>query len=331
MSVHRPVGFEFADDTDVIIFNRQTRTCKTLGTRAKLHVTATKAASGILSNINYLGISRVSALLNRFLPLDGQTVILDKQIPFRFPAGDYYWSRLLDTNYTYEPEIDLFLEYCSDIPWTFVDAGANFGYWSTKVALNQYGHHEVIAIEASSFNCRVLEQNLRLAPREHTVHHRILDSSSGKVQKLYGRRHAGFSTDPSWLGSSDAFVEETQTISVDDIYASAVKTDPEKSLIFKLDVEGSELKALEGATNAVTGTSLFIMEDAEKGMPSSATAYAIEKLGMRIFFFEKGIWMEVRDLAEVRLIKENRKSRQQVGLNLFLTKSEAWIALLKSI
>ncbi len=57
-------------------------------------------------------------------------MIVEGSWKFRYPSNDYYWNRLLDAGWHYEPEIDSVLRKFANLPFVFIDLGANFGFWS---------------------------------------------------------------------------------------------------------------------------------------------------------------------------------------------------------
>ena len=61
-------------------------------------------------------------------------VLLNEDSQFAFDLGDPYWARLLARGFVYEPEVERVLRAFADAPYTFVDAGANLGYWSILVS-----------------------------------------------------------------------------------------------------------------------------------------------------------------------------------------------------
>jgi hypothetical protein len=84
------------------------------------------------------------------MPARDQVVLNDDAV-FHFPESDWYWSRFREGG-SYESEIDRVLRRAADRPYAFIDAGANFGYWSVLVSSRPYGSHPAVAIEASHDN-----------------------------------------------------------------------------------------------------------------------------------------------------------------------------------
>lgn len=307
------------------IFDRQSKKLTARSFKAWLQVRCIQVSSKALAPVGYVGISRVHGAINALLRPSGDTLIIDKESLFRFPANDYYWNRLLDIAWHYEPEIDRFLSEHSEVPFVFVDLGANFGFWSSRVAQGEFGAHHVIAVEPADSCLDVLHRNIVGHGSPVIVHKRIIDETSGVPRQLFGSRHAGFSVDSHWSGASDTCVNEALTLSVDDLFDEATAGDAATPVVFKVDVEGAELSALKGATQAIDGATIFIMEDAAAGSVAPATRYAVEELGMRLYAMRDGGMRSLSGWQEVLSMRTSASRIQVTGLNLFVTRSPFWI------
>lgn len=255
----------------------------------------------------------------------GDMMVTEGEFRFRFPANDYYWTRLLDSKYEYEFEIDGFLRTMQDRAFVFVDLGANFGYWSARVAAGLYGRREVIAVEASSSSFEVLCQNLKsYKATASTFRYAVADRSGAEVM-LFGDRHAGFSIDPHWRGASSRVADVVVTATLDDVLHEAGVDPSATPLVVKVDVEGAEKQVLCGATSTINGPSVFLMEDAtQPGNVSDAIRYAHEHLGMRFYVRVGDSLRRLSDLYEIQDLKRRRSRVQQAGINLIATASAMW-------
>lgn len=63
---------------------------------------------------------------------------------------------------TTEEEIKSLLWNVVDVKCTFIDCGANFGYWSVLVSSEPFGKQTALAIEASPIIALRLEVNAKL-------------------------------------------------------------------------------------------------------------------------------------------------------------------------
>lgn len=114
------------------------------------------------------GLAWLSHLLSR--PLGGRghyrlwsllgAVVSDHPVVVRLSADslflldlrDWYWNRLLSRDFVYEPEVEWLLRYLRGLRYTFVDAGANHGYWSIRASSDELGRQRTFAIEADAAN-----------------------------------------------------------------------------------------------------------------------------------------------------------------------------------
>jgi FkbM family methyltransferase len=311
-------------DTPAIAFDRTNRKLDTLDLKSLLQARLMQLSHLALAPIGYLGISRVHAAINKAIRPDSETLILENGARFSFPSGDYYWNRLLDADWQYEPEIHAFLCAASAVPFVFLDLGANFGYWSARVGSGLYGAHRSIAVEPSSTAFAILERNTRRLAHPVAIYQRAIDTVSAKKVLLYGDRHAGCSIDQSWLGVSSNQVNEVETISIDDLLAAEQIDGSRTPVLIKLDVEGVEGRALAGASQAMQGQTAFLIEDAEKHGVSEAVRHLSVDLGMSLYRYDRGAFQEVRGLDELAALKTRQSSLQVVGLNLLAASSPVW-------
>ncbi|MEM7067645.1 MAG: FkbM family methyltransferase [Pseudomonadota bacterium] len=312
-----------SNSLQIIDFDRVTNRVSAPSWPSLLQVKLLQWSHKLLKPLKYLGVSRIHGLINRIVNLDSSTVVREGKFEFRFPSNDYYWNRLLDNNFEYEIEIDQFLNQYSSLPFVFLDLGANFGYWTSRLSAGLYGEHKVIAVEASKSCFGILQQNVRGEGNEVSLHHKAIDDESGKELTLYGERHAGFSIDSTWYGASDEVAGKVESICIDDLVELEQVDANNTPIIVKLDVEGVEMRALQGAANVVSGLSAFIIEDAEKQGISDAVLFAKEKLGLDFFYLENKTIREV-SLDDIMKIKRTGNTLQGIGLNLIATKSDYW-------
>ncbi len=173
----------------------------------------------------------------------------------RFRFCDRYWSRILNDRYDYEEEIEVFLKSVADIRYTFVDCGANFGYWSVLASSEPFGRQTVLAIEASPDNAARLALNAGLNGNRYRCVNAAIGGNTGGFVRVAGRRHEAFST----YAVADDDHGAVRRISLDGLLGGAL--DAQAPTVIKLDVEGVEIEAIEGAKNLLsgdeTGISLF--------------------------------------------------------------------------
>ncbi len=312
-----------------IVFNRLTRTLTVTDMRSAAQVRILQLTHRALAPLGYLGISRVHGAINAILRPQSDTMIVEGSWKFRYPSNDYYWNRLLDAGWHYEPEIDSVLRKFANLPFVFIDLGANFGFWSSRMAIGLYGQHNTVAVEASNHCLRILQRNIEGARWPVRVYHRAIDEVSARRLNLFGTRHAGLSIDESWYGASSTMANIVETISIDDLFANEGIDSVATPTIIKLDVEGVELRALKGAKNTIAGQSLWLIEDAEKRTVSQAVRHAVDDLGMTLHLIESDKIRRVESLDEVYELKRRQTAIQATGLNLIATSSNYWLETIR--
>jgi FkbM family methyltransferase len=283
----------------------------------------------LLAPFRYYGISRAHGAIAGFAGRESMTVIKKGGWNFCFPSRDYYWNRLLDSRWHYEPEIDFLLKRLSESPFVFVDLGANYGYWSSRVGGGVYGHRRVIAVEPSDQCFEILARNV--SGLKVSLHKRAIDTKSGEKIIIYGDRHAGFSVNRDWHGASRQTVNEVESVSIDDLLRAEGVNAAETPVIVKLDVEGAELRALAGARQTVVGQSLFVVEESGTPEESETMRFAVENLGMTIFVIADGHIVEIASLKELACRNDFRHRLRSSVLNIVVTKSPFWLFRLRSL
>ena len=306
-----------------IVFDRMTGALDVPDLRSRVLVRSLQGAHKILAPVGYVGISRAHGLIAQIMRPPTTTLVKEGAFQFRFPSSDYYWNRLLDASWSYEPEIDVILRRFAETPFIFLDLGANFGYWSARMGSGLYGKHRTITVEPSKYCFAVLEKNVADMPV--SLHHRAIDETTGRTLSLFGDRHAGFSIDDTWYGASKTAINDVVSIAIDDLLAAEGVDCDRDPVIVKLDVEGVERRALVGAGRTIAGQSAFIIEDADRDAPSDAVRFAVDDLGMSFFYLEDGRFTELPTLSDLERVKARQSRVQATGLNLIATKSPFWL------
>jgi FkbM family methyltransferase len=307
----------------VVTYDRQRRQLQAPDLRHWLWARAMQTSHRVMGLVDHVGITRVHQLLNRMFRPVGQTVITEAGIKFRFPSADYYWNRLLDATYLYEPELDQLMARHAKLPFVFLDLGANFGYWTARASSGRYGQHLTLAVEPAEQCLSILRGNIGSGGPVH-VYPNAIDEESGRRLNLYGHRHAGMSIDSGWYGASEKVANQVETITIDDLLEREQIDPVTTPLIIKLDVEAVELRALKGASRAIAGQSVIYIEDADAGEASAALRYLVDKNSCVLFYFENGRLRQLTSYAEIAALKRRLARWHAHALNLFATSSAFW-------
>ena len=167
---------------------------------------------------------------------------------------------------------------------TVVDAGAHIGYMAILAAFAAAPHGHVLAWEPHPDLFNVLERNVaRVATRcrmaKITLRNAALASESGNAELVFpdvaasndGTSHLAYAGSPA--GRSVPVKVET----IDEILGDAPVG------VMKLDVEGSELQVLRGASRALRdGRIRHIVFEEHQG-PASEVVRLLESVGYEIF------------------------------------------------
>jgi FkbM family methyltransferase len=288
------------------------RDTSALSTQDRLRVRLIAAAGLLTKPLHHRGLWRLCRLIGgEDEGSDARRVVvtLSEDSQFAFDLGDPYWARLLGSGFVYEPEVDGVLRAFADVPYTFVDAGANLGYWSVLVSSSEFGAHRTIAIEAASQTFERLLGNCALNGRRFECVRGAVSEAAGRtVTFAISAHHAGSGIADSGEIRRVRGTEVVPTLTLDEVVAERdVAGD---RLIVKLDVEGAEVAALHGARKLLEGDALVLYEDHGKDPEARVSAAAIE-LGWTVLLPSRQGFVPA-DLAAIRRYKR----RPDVGYNL---------------
>jgi FkbM family methyltransferase len=260
---------------------------------------------------NYRGYSRLCHNFFKSLLPDTECIIkLNADTKFTFPIEDTYWVRLISNGFKYEPEIERVLKKICNNDFTFIDAGANFGYWSCLMTSGEYGFHKTISIEPSLSTFFILQNNAKINGNRFITERMAIDDTSGKTVNLGGSGHASMSI------LSDKG-EAVTTISLDDLLSKHGVNGP---IVLKLDVEGVEIEALKGANRALSEEALILYEDHGIDLENKVSAYLLNQ-GWKLYDIEGATPIPLKTIAEVSAVKVDRGR----GYNFAASNTPWWI------
>ncbi|MFN8720913.1 MAG: FkbM family methyltransferase [Rhodospirillales bacterium] len=325
MTAHLPSSFDWIGTAN--LFDRRSGSLHPRSAYEATRCRLLQLSSASLAPIKHLGISRVHGLINRLLPSDSWTTVTDGSWSFSYPSGDYYWNRLLLSNWDYEPDIDFFLRSVKNIPFVFIDCGANFGYWTTRIAGDEHGRHRCIAVEPSPVCLTSLQRNVERISDRVSIIDKAIYSSSGCVAPLFGSRHAGYSLSRNWNGDTSIAHPRVTTITIDDLLVDQGIDSMRTPVIVKLDIEGVEISAMSGATDAIAGDTMFIVEDFAEGGPESDLYAWVTERGMFVYALNADGYSLLTSREKFK--GHRRFGRQSRSLNFAVTRSRFWIEQLR--
>ncbi len=136
-----------------------------------------------------------------------------------------------------------------------IDLGANVGYYTLKLS-QKNKNCKIIAVEPDPNTFKILSKNCKLNNLENvTLHNIAISEENGNVKLFKSETHSGTS---SILSKSDSKNESIliKSLTLDNFLGNSYK----KIDWLKIDVEGSELFVLKGASNTLKITSKIIIE-----------------------------------------------------------------------
>ncbi len=282
----------------------------------RLAAVALTLGSKISSNFSHRGYNMCANFLRLALPERDIDVRLNSDATFAFPYGDGYWSKLLNTSFAYEDELELLFRDSADVDYTLLDCGANYGYWSVLVSSKPFGSHKAIAIEPSGQNFPKLANNARINGNRFEAMKCAIGAARGTA-RLSGSKHEAFSIAGDQTGG-----EEVPVIALDNLIDDGKVSAGGKFLI-KLDVEGVEIEAIKGGTRLLQGDSVILCEEHGNDPRHTVSRYILEQTPLKLIVYDpRSNRLEtVTDLS----ILDRIKVSTHVGYNVFGTASAFWL------
>lgn len=280
-------------------------------------VLALRAGSKMTAPFGHCGHSVGCKAVSYIAPDRDILMRLDEDALFSIPFADRYWSRLLNKQHSYEEEIELFLKSVADLEYSFLDCGANFGYWSVLVTSAAFGRQRAIAVEASPANAARLTANAGLNGNRFVCINAAVGSQAAGFVRIAGHKHEALSTVALERWEDGAVC----VLSLDSLVRDQ-GIGPELPVVVKLDVEGVEIDAIKGAGRLASGKSVFICEEHGSDHDHLTTRYLMSQTPMEVYIYDPPAkrFLRIRELSALDRIKRF----PWVGYNIFATASSFW-------
>tara|TARA_Y100000389_G_scaffold48597_1_gene43882 strand:+ start:5836 stop:6696 length:861 start_codon:yes stop_codon:yes gene_type:complete len=230
---------------------------------------------------------------------------------FSFLLKDPYYNRLIYPKFKYEPEIEYILRKLKKTNFLFVDAGANYGYWSVLVSSKEFNQKKVIALEPLKSNFNFLKKNQSYNKNRFKIFNIGVGERKKKTKIFFNDRTSN-------VGASilnDRKKKFSEAIKIDKIDSILLKR-KEKNFVLKLDVEGNEINALIGSKKILKKNCLIIYEDHGNDNLHLNSKYLWKKKYSLYFSDGKSI-SKINKLDELNDIKRIKHK----GYNFIATKS----------
>ena len=197
-----------------------------------------------------------------------------------------------------------------------------FGYWSVLASSAPFGRQAALAIEVSPGNAARLALNAGLNGNRYRCMNAAIGGRTGGFVRVAGRRHEAFST----YAVKDDDPGAVRRVSLDGLLKDDL--DAQAPMVIKLDVEGVEIEAIEGAKACLSGNSLLICEDHGSDPTHGVSRHLMKDAALSLYIFDPAAWRFVR--IDGPAVLDRVKRYRWVGYNVFGTRSPIWEDRLQS-
>ncbi len=191
---------------------------------------------------------------------------------------------------------------------TFIDVGANKGDFSLLAArvVGPSGH--VLAFEPAPENCRWIRKSIEVNGYQNVELHQLALADQSGEATLYLGRKSGWHTLVPDLPSRDKGSIRVTTRSLDDILVEVGMEEP--IAMIKIDVEGAEMRVLQGARNTLRHNDRVVLAidiHPDLGVDAREVCSYLEGFGFRVFEerppFDRraNVWQSMESLVASRL------------------------------
>jgi FkbM family methyltransferase len=299
-----------------IQFDRASGTLEGANLWERTAALALVTGSKISSHFSHRGYNGCANLLRKTLPERNIAIKLNEDATFEFPYGDGYWSKLLDRSYRYEDELELLFRHSTDVDYTLLDCGANYGYWSVLATSKPYGSHKAIAIEPSSENFGKLANNAGVNGNRFEILKCAIGATKGTAQ-LSGTKHEKFSI----AGAPGSGSETVPVMALDDLLNDG-KISPGGKYLIKLDVEGVEIEAIKGGARLLQGDSVIMCEEHGSDPNHTVSRYILDQTPLKLIVHDP-VSNRLETVTEPSIL-DRIKVSSHIGYNVFGTASAFW-------
>ncbi len=270
----------------------------------------------VLYRFGLRGATTISRLACRFFSDDTAVMTNRTGALFAFPAWDSYYGRYLLGGIEYEPEISLLLAAHALNPRaSLLDCGANYGYWSALASSVLGG--SVVAVELNPDILKYLSENARLSSG-------LISVVNAAVWNVDGVPMAVNRQGPNQSHSAEVAFSGSEVVSRSiDSLVEEFSLEP-ANLVIKIDCEGAEVNAVDGAAESAKRGAVFILEEHGSDEECRISRHVFD-LGWKVAKFDDAsrTWSEVTTISAI----ENMKTDRVRGYNILSWATELQPAL----
>ena len=275
----------------------------------------TKIKNYIKSKILKSEVNSLSKSGEITIKSNGTTISMPDDMLWAFENGEYY-----ERNVNYFLDL-IFSKYEKPV---FIDIGANYGYYTVKFATDC---SQVICFEPVSSTHRILAENIKSNQLSNVTTHKLgLSNENGELTiNLYsssGNNSIFERNIPDEHPLKKIGIEKIQLETLDELLQTQNNIAPD---IIKIDVEGAELKVLEGAAATISAFQPTIVIEYSETTSIDA-GYNREKMLEKFRLPGYVVYGIAEDPNDFRLIAEKDFASEQIS-NLIIVPNK--IDLLK--
>jgi FkbM family methyltransferase len=275
------------------------------GVLCRIELAALSGLVWVLRPAGYWGLYAAASFLVQLFPARNTVILSDGRRKFKIHLNDMFYTHLLD-GFIYEREVEALLDQVLSPDTIFIDCGANQGYWSVYAAQKIKRPERIVAIEATAVSFERLCENLKLNGDSFTALRKAVYSQTGL--ELEFETHAQLHGSNSCVhlrgkpGEVDFQREMVRSITIDDVVASLTDGRDDCDVVVKIDVEGCEIEAFNGARNLMQRGVLFIYEQHGKDTTRAATDFFLHEMGFVVYLLRLGLApVRIEDAASLNL------------------------------
>lgn len=232
------------------------------------------------------------------------TVTLDKGFKMKLDLEDAEQRKVYFFGHYHERYEAALVARLLDPGAVFWDVGANVGYFSLLAAAAAGETGEVVAFEPGAAALERLTENVSLNPYKNIRIFNLAVAGAEGEATLYRADGIADSSASLFSAAAGAAAGETcRTVSLDGWLKQEGLRSPD---FLKLDVEGAELAALQGAAGILADSQpLLLVEMEEKNLVAAGASKAaiqafLQNFGYRAAFLRKGRWHLIDDVNLTR-------------------------------
>ena len=211
-------------------------------------------------------------------------VRLNQDSVYELLVRDPYWNRLVHKPFRNEPEILHCFELIKDQPFSFVDGGAYWGFWSVLASSEAYGALDTVADEPMPETYGFLERNASLNNDRFRTIQKAIAAQPVQAIAMTTSTDAEVSAVGASIAADARRRGEAVYVDADGIDEVLGALQSDAPAVIKLDLEGVERSVIEASQRIDDHDCLLLFEDHAEDVDCEVTQAVLDK-GWPIHFF----------------------------------------------